>query len=218
MAWIKRCKQKQRISKISADSNSTFSSYAWSCVFHCSHRLLCWIKSRVRDFLWKLLSFHTEMVPAQFLWGNVLLRGELQKYATNSKVEIFESALNWTSGSMPLIAPAYMKLNVVLSILIPFSSELVKKWGAAQKKRIGWGGQGGLWKLLCYVIIWVLYLFCQCWSKNVCFFRSRNPFFKVLKKIRLFVFWKLSFYVRLSHAAAFKAAQFLMFCKMLNER
>ena len=33
-------------------------------VFHCSHRLLCWIKSRVRDFLWKLLSFHNEMIPA----------------------------------------------------------------------------------------------------------------------------------------------------------
>ena len=34
------------------------------CMFHCSHRLLCWIKSRVWDFLWKLLSFHTEMISA----------------------------------------------------------------------------------------------------------------------------------------------------------
>ena len=191
MAWIRRCKQKQPISKISADSNSTFSSYAWSCVFHCSHRLLCCIKSRVRDFLWKLLSFHTEMVPAQFLWGNVLLREELQKYATNSKVEIFESALNWTSGSMPLIAPAYMKLNVVLSILIPFSSELVKKWGAAQKKkkRIGWGVQGGLWILLFYVIIWVLYLFCQCWSKYV-FFLGQGIHFSRFWKNKSFCFLK----------------------------
>ena len=49
---------KKLISKISVASNFTFSSYAWLCVFHCSHRLLCWIKSRVRDFLWKLLSFH----------------------------------------------------------------------------------------------------------------------------------------------------------------
>ena len=28
-------------SKISVDSNFTFSSYAWLSVFHCSHRLLC---------------------------------------------------------------------------------------------------------------------------------------------------------------------------------
>ena len=31
------------------------------------------------SFLWKLLLFHTEMLPAKFLWGSVLLRGELQK-------------------------------------------------------------------------------------------------------------------------------------------
>ena len=59
---IRRYKQKKKlISKISVDSNFTFLSYAWLCVFHCSNRLLCWIKSHVRDFfLWKLLSFHTE--------------------------------------------------------------------------------------------------------------------------------------------------------------
>ena len=57
--------------------------HAWLCVFHFSHRLLCWIKSHVWDFLWKLLSFHTKMVSAQFLWGGVLLRGELRKYAKN---------------------------------------------------------------------------------------------------------------------------------------
>ena len=32
--------------------------------YHCSHRLLFWIKSHVRVFLWKLLSFHTEMISA----------------------------------------------------------------------------------------------------------------------------------------------------------
>ena len=39
----------------------------WLCVFHCFHSLLswlCWIKSGVRDFLWKLLSFHTDMISA----------------------------------------------------------------------------------------------------------------------------------------------------------
>ena len=49
--------------------------------FNCSHRLLCWIKSRVRDFPVKMLSFHTEMISAQLLWGNVLLRGVHHKYA-----------------------------------------------------------------------------------------------------------------------------------------
>ena len=29
-----------------------------------AHRLLSWIKSRVQDFLWKLLSFHTDMISA----------------------------------------------------------------------------------------------------------------------------------------------------------
>ena len=47
----------------------------WLCVFHCSHRL-CWIKSCVRIFLWKLFSFHTKMISAKVLWGSVLLRGE----------------------------------------------------------------------------------------------------------------------------------------------
>ena len=46
----RRYKQKKLISKISVDSNRKFLCYAWFCVFHCSHRLLCWIKSRVRDF------------------------------------------------------------------------------------------------------------------------------------------------------------------------
>ena len=102
MTWIRRYKQKKLKSKISVGSNFTFSSYAWLCVFHCSHRLLCYINSRVRDFLWKLLSFHTKMISALYLWWSVLLRGELRKYAKNSNFENFESALYSTSGSMPL--------------------------------------------------------------------------------------------------------------------
>ena len=62
MAWIRGYRSKKLVSNILVDSSFTFSSYAWLCVFHCSHRLLCWIKSRVRDFLWKLLSFHTEKI------------------------------------------------------------------------------------------------------------------------------------------------------------
>ena len=54
MVLIRRYKQKKLISKISDDSNFIFSSYAWLCVFHCSHRLLCWINSRVREFSVKI--------------------------------------------------------------------------------------------------------------------------------------------------------------------
>ena len=42
------------------------------------------------------------MLPAKFLWGSVLLRGELQNYAKNSNFENFQSALYSTSVSMPL--------------------------------------------------------------------------------------------------------------------
>ena len=41
MAWIWKYKQKKLISKHWVDSNFIFSSYAWLCVFHCSHRLVC---------------------------------------------------------------------------------------------------------------------------------------------------------------------------------
>ena len=54
MVLIRRYKQKKLISKISDDSNFMFSSYARLCVFHCSHRLLCWINSRVREFSVKI--------------------------------------------------------------------------------------------------------------------------------------------------------------------
>ena len=50
----------------------------------------------------KLLSFHKEMISAWFLWGNVLIRGELQIYTINSKFENFESALYMKSVSIPL--------------------------------------------------------------------------------------------------------------------
>ena len=46
------------------------------CVSLC-HRLLCWINSRLQEFLLILLLFPTKMISAEFLWGNVFLRGEL---------------------------------------------------------------------------------------------------------------------------------------------
>ena len=36
-------------------------------------------------FLWKLLLFHTKMILVWFLWGSVLLRVELRKYAKKIK-------------------------------------------------------------------------------------------------------------------------------------
>ena len=42
------------------------------------------------------------MITAKLLWGNVLLGGKLQIGAKNSNFEIFESALNMKSVSMPL--------------------------------------------------------------------------------------------------------------------
>ena len=65
------------------------------------------MNSHVREFLLKLLLIpQTEMISAQFLWESVvqfLEPGELRKYAQNSNFENFESALNMTSVSMPLI-------------------------------------------------------------------------------------------------------------------
>ena len=46
-------KQKKLVSKISVDSNFTFSSYARLCVFHCSHIDYC----VVRDFSVKIDPF-----------------------------------------------------------------------------------------------------------------------------------------------------------------
>ena len=106
MVWIRGYKQKKLISKISVDSNFTFTSYAWLCVFHCSHRLLCWrIKSRVRGFSVKiaLVSYWNDFNPT--LLGKcafMLLRGVQHKYAKNSHFKNFESALYLTSVSMPL--------------------------------------------------------------------------------------------------------------------
>ena len=46
------------------------------------------------------IAFHTEMISASFLLGNVLLGGELQIDAKNSNFKIFESTLNIKFGGM----------------------------------------------------------------------------------------------------------------------
>ena len=68
------------------------------------------------------------MISAQFLWGSVLLRGELQKYAKKSNFENVESALYSTSVSMPLrYAQGNAKnLDNVVSKLITYKFKLFK--------------------------------------------------------------------------------------------
>ena len=46
-----------------------------------------------------MLSFHKEMISAKFLWGNVVLMGELHIDVMNSNFDIFESALYMKSVS-----------------------------------------------------------------------------------------------------------------------
>ena len=53
-------------------------------MFHCSHRLMCWIKSRVADFLWQLISFHTEMIS----FGEVCYLEE--SYENMQKIQILK--------------------------------------------------------------------------------------------------------------------------------
>ena len=83
----------------------------WQCSIDCCVEL-----SLVHDTWCKIwLSFYKELISAKFLWGNVLLGGELQIDTTNSNVETFESTFYMKSGSMPLsllasLNPAFSRL------------------------------------------------------------------------------------------------------------
>ena len=55
-------KQTKKASKISVEPK--FTSYEWFCCVSLLHRLLCCIKSFWQELMWKLLSFHTEMISA----------------------------------------------------------------------------------------------------------------------------------------------------------
>ena len=82
MTWIVRYKQEKKASKISFDSNFTFTSYAWKS---CSHFKRKWFQ------------------PNSFGEMCYFNRGELQIDAINSNFENFESSLYMKSVSMPLI-------------------------------------------------------------------------------------------------------------------
>ena len=68
-------------------------------------------------FLWKLLSFHIKMILAWSLWGSVLLRRELRKYAKKSSFENFESSLYSTSVNRPLIYSSQNTTNFFTHVL-----------------------------------------------------------------------------------------------------
>ena len=97
-----------------------------------------------------------------------------------------------------------MKQNVVLSILTPFSSKSAEKWeGAAQKTELDEGGSEGGLKIAIYVIILVLYPFSPVFKPICLFSRSRNPFWKVLKKYDISSSQKMLFYDILGREGAF---------------
>ena len=76
----------------------------------------------VRKYVWENPQenkgqFHTEMISAEFLYGNVLLGEELQIEVNNSNSKIFESAL-YVRGGMSLrtkfsVGPYISALNWV---------------------------------------------------------------------------------------------------------
>ena len=82
-----------------------------------SRWLLCWINYHIQQFMWKLILFHTKMISAQFLQGNVLLRWELQVDVTNSHFEHDECAFSYKSGSMPLS-------QVLLALTLTFDTPI----------------------------------------------------------------------------------------------
>ena len=81
------------------------------------------------------------MLPAKFLWGSVLLRGELQKNAKKSNFENFQSALYSTSVSMPLNMIFEGGKSCVQSIHV---SQVGKNWvcickfGCVKHSLYGW--------------------------------------------------------------------------------
>ena len=77
---------KNIIPKVSVDSNFTFTSYAWfMCIGTALQTTIYCVKLSLVDeaLCKKRFSFHKEMISAYFLWGNVLLGGELQKDEKN---------------------------------------------------------------------------------------------------------------------------------------
>ena len=102
----KKKKKKHLISNIPVDSNFTFSSYEWLFVFHCSHRLLCWRKSSVRDFCENCSHFILKWFQPNF-FGEVYFLEE--SYENIQKIPILKifRASSIQSGSMSLTLMMY---------------------------------------------------------------------------------------------------------------
>ena len=77
------------------------------------------------------------MLPAKFLWGSVLLTGELQKYAKNSNFENFQSALYSTSVSMPLIgAMVGVPLPTFFAVFQCWCTKLMRRENGTKLKNL----------------------------------------------------------------------------------
>ena len=84
-----------------------------------SYRPVCWIKSRRRDFQWKLLSFHTERLRPNSFGEMCFLEESYEKMQKNSNFENFESTFYSKSGSRPM--PLIQKFcNFLLSRIMPY--------------------------------------------------------------------------------------------------
>ena len=81
MTWIRRFQQKSLFPKFQLIPILHFQVMHDYVHWHCSY-------SYWWEFMGKLLLFLTEMISASSLWGNVLLRGELQIHAKNSNFQL----------------------------------------------------------------------------------------------------------------------------------
>ena len=83
-------KKKKFISKISVDSNFTFTSYAWLCMYwNCFIDYCIKINSRRQEFVWQLLLFHTEMISALIPLGEMYFLEESYKQIDAQKKSNF---------------------------------------------------------------------------------------------------------------------------------
>ena len=70
-----------------------------------------------------MLPFNTEIIAVSLFWGIVLLRGELRKYAQNSNLDNFESALYSTLVTIM----AYWHVSQEMDLRVPMGLFVGKK-------------------------------------------------------------------------------------------
>ena len=133
MAGIRRYKQEKLIFKISVDSHFTFSSFAWLCVFHCSH---AWT-TVLNKVLCTRLSVKIALIS---YWNYFSPRGELQKYAKKSNFQMTEDMLSkspWCNDTVAdLHFPRFFGTHIQCEIARSFPRSVVKVGLNVQCKNI----------------------------------------------------------------------------------